>query len=312
MSQVTSIRSLSLMLMLLAMSGSAIAGSFQMSIPFGTILTNTQLVATINGSYGSTPASVTDITHEVDGDRIDVAIMTNEGGFAVGGSTQDLYTIGILKAGDYVLSLYVTECSFDTCAAKKYWGSVKLKVNDATTADVNQALQDDKVLMSLAFPRNGETAQGINPVQGWAIAKNGIDYVEMYVDDVFFSRIPFGGRRADVEAAFPDYPYAFTSGFSMAYSFKQLSEGPHKITIIAYDTNGKLNQKEVTINIEKFGNQFIQSNTVDANSINVSTENNTTIAIKNYLINGKAYDIKLDWENTIQGLKIISVEDAPE
>lgn len=169
---------------------------------------------------------------------------------------------------------------------------------------------EEEIIITLSFPRDGDIAQGINPVQGWSIAPDGIDRVELYVDDTFFSQIPFGGRRADVAAAFPSYPGALTSGFSLAYSFKQLTEGSHKISVRAYDRNGDFAQKDVNVTIIKFGNSFIQESDINLNAANASIDSKTVI-VNNVVIDGQAYDVQLGWEQTIQGFKLIGITKVP-
>ena len=58
-----------------------------------------------------------------------------------------------------------------------------------------------------------ETHTGVGNLRGWAISSDGIDKVEIYIDDAYALDAPYGGVRTDVRDAFPDVEGSENSGF---------------------------------------------------------------------------------------------------
>jgi len=83
----------------------------------------------------------------------------------------------------------------------------------------------DPLVLTLEEPQEGGTYTGISNLRGWAIAESGIDKIELDIDGVYAFDIPMGGSRGDVESAYPDFPNAAQSGFSMAFNYKALAAG---------------------------------------------------------------------------------------
>ena len=56
----------------------------------------------------------------------------------------------------------------------------------------------------LEEPVDGKVASGITNIRGWAIASQGIEVIEIFLDGQFAFEVPYGGERKDVESAYPD------------------------------------------------------------------------------------------------------------
>ncbi len=60
----------------------------------------------------------------------------------------------------------------------------------------------------LEEPINGEIHGGVGNLRGWAVASEGIDKVEIFIDGEYAFDAPYGGARGDVGGAFPEVPNA--------------------------------------------------------------------------------------------------------
>ena len=101
--------------------------------------------------------------------------------------------------------------------------------DDGTTGTFRVVLEE---------PVSGEIHGGVGNLRGWAIASDGIEKVEIWTDGVYSFDVPYGGARGDVAGAFPDVANSAESGFSMAYSYSNLSAGAHSISAVAYNASG--------------------------------------------------------------------------
>lgn len=157
------------------------------------------------------------------------------------------------------------------------------------------------IVMTLEEPVNGGTYSGIANVRGWAIALQGIQKIELYIDNSFQTNIPLGGRRTDVGSAYPTYPESAQAGFSMAINYSELTAGQHVLTVRAIDSYGDARDIDASFSVTRFDNPFIADQAkVNMSGTNLALEGNT-IVIKNVLADGKKYDVRLDWRPTTQG-----------
>ena len=60
-----------------------------------------------------------------------------------------------------------------------------------------------EAVVTLEEPVKGGTASGVTNIRGWAVADAGVNRIELFVNGQFYSEIPYGGQREDVESAFP-------------------------------------------------------------------------------------------------------------
>ena len=84
----------------------------------------------------------------------------------------------------------------------------------------------------LENPRSNDKVSGIQTIQGWALDEEGIPRIELLVDGVYVSDVPYGGTRRDLREAYPTYPNADQSGFALIMNYSTLSPGNHIIQLI--------------------------------------------------------------------------------
>lgn len=81
-------------------------------------------------------------------------------------------------------------------------------------------------------------ASGSFPIVGWASDTDGIDRVDILVDNLVMQQAVYGDPRPDVAITFPDFPAAMFSGFVAHMDSTRLSSGVHTLTVRATDRLG--------------------------------------------------------------------------
>ena len=159
----------------------------------------------------------------------------------------------------------------------------------------------------LEEPVAGEIHTGVGNLRGWAIASDGIDKIEIWIDGVYSFDVPYGGARGDVASAFSDVADSTESGFSMAYTYSNLSAGAHVISAVAYDALGVMKESIAEFEVVKFSEDFISG----ANAVDLSggscTASGDQISVMDALVSGTLYDLVLKWRKAEQGFEIVEI-----
>jgi hypothetical protein len=167
------------------------------------------------------------------------------------------------------------------------------------------------VIVHLEAPTEGSISSGVANIRGWAIGQAGIDHVELSIDGVFLGNIPSGGRRDDVEAAYPSYPDSFTGGFSMAYNYGNLSPGSHTINVTAVGKDAVSAGASATFSVVRFDNPFI----ADPSAVSLGGAGASVDAggvhLFHVLADGKLYDVTLAWRPESQKFEPIQITPSP-
>jgi hypothetical protein len=110
-----------------------------------------------------------------------------------------------------------------------------------------------------------------------------------------------------VAGAFPDVAKSAESGFSMAYSYSNLSAGAHSISAVAYSTLGTTVESIAQFEVVKFNEDFIRG----ADAVDLSggscTASGDQISVVDALVNGTLYDLVLKWRVAEQGFEIVEI-----
>jgi hypothetical protein len=164
---------------------------------------------------------------------------------------------------------------------------------------------DTSILLHLEEPIQGEVRSGVANVRGWAVAPAVIDHVDLQVDGTFFSKIPVGGLRPDVAAAFPGVPNAAESGFSMAFNFSELSAGQHTMTVRAFSVSGDFNEVSASFQVVRFGSPFLSDpSAIDLLPGQSSITDGNSVLIQGMQAEGVKRDLLLQWRPAKQGFEI--------
>lgn len=79
---------------------------------------------------------------------------------------------------------------------------------------------------------------GAFPVLGWAADTDGIQRVEVLMDDLILQSAMYGDQRPDVGATFPDLAAAMFSGYVANIDSTRMQNGVHTLQVRAVDRNG--------------------------------------------------------------------------
>ena len=166
------------------------------------------------------------------------------------------------------------------------------------------------IVLRLEEPTSGGTASGVANIRGWAIGMNGINRVEVSIDGVSQGNIPSGGPRDDVGSAYPDYPGSYTSGFSMAFNYNNLSRGTHTLTVKAVGMDATQAFDSATFNVVRFDPPFISDPAaISLGSARAQVSGNV-LHLDDVWGAGKYYDLTLSWRPASQKFEPIQVTPA--
>jgi len=171
--------------------------------------------------------------------------------------------------------------------------------------------QQESIILNVEEPENASIYTGVSNIRGYALARAGVARVELYINGRFVANIPFGGRRPDVGSAFPDYPNASESGFSMAYNYSNLESGQNTMTLKAIDNNNAELEKSTTYSVTRFefgnaGNFLGDPSLVNLGGATVDFGGNE-LFVKKLLADGKIYDVQLQWRAPSQDFDITKI-----
>ena len=113
---------------------------------------------------------------------------------------------------------------------------------DIAVASDGQLIVVDSAPFSAAFENPfGDFVGGIGLVSGWAFANVSaatLNRVVLTVDDNEPMDLPCCASRGDVQASFPERPWAAESGFGLVTNFNILPSGSHTFKLTVEDTSG--------------------------------------------------------------------------
>ncbi len=181
---------------------------------------------------------------------------------------------------------------------------------DSVAGFRNANANNDQIVLALEEPVGGTTYSGVANIRGWAVAPQGLQRIELYLDGALQGNIPLGGRRADVGDAYPGYPGSADSGFAMAFNYSTLSAGPHTLTVRAVDAAGATRDASAAFTVTRFANAYIADPA--AVSLDQATLSRTgnVIAIQNLMVEGQSYAVHLAWRPATQGFAVSQIEAA--
>ena len=174
-------------------------------------------------------------------------------------------------------------------------------------AYANPVAASDVFRVMLEEPVSGEIHGGVGNLRGWAVASEGIEKIEIWIDGAYAFDAPYGGNRDDVRAAFPDVNDSDKSGFSLAYGYGDLAAGSHTILAIALNGAGESLESLANFEVVKFSESFIS----DPNAVNLDDTACSASAdeflLTDALVSGTLYDIVLKWRTAEQGFEIVEI-----
>ena len=165
----------------------------------------------------------------------------------------------------------------------------------------------DTLRLALEEPVAGSVYSGVGNLRGWSVATVGIDRIEIWFDGVYAFDAPYGGARGDVGNIFPDIDNSSQSGFSLAWNYNNMTPGEHVITARAYNQNGQFTESSSTFTVTRFHKPFLGAgDQIDLSEAQCSVSD-SQISLGDAVMDGKVYDILLDWRTAAQDFQIIEI-----
>lgn len=155
-----------------------------------------------------------------------------------------------------------------------------------------------EIVLRLEEPTSGSIYSGVANIRGWVVGSRGINRVELYIDGVYESNIPVGGRRTDVGNDYPTYPNSADSGFSMAFNYSEKVAGTHSILVRAFDQDNASKEATTSFQVARFEKPYFDDPSRVGLS-NVKKDGNSIFY--NMVVDGKSYSVRLDWRTEVQG-----------
>ena len=227
------------------------------------------------------------------------------------------HTTRMVKAGEPLTVYFVAASGFALSSVESSCGG-SLQGNAFT---VDQVTSDclleplfepvlaggDTFRLSLEEPVAGSVYSGVGNLRGWSVATVGIDRIEIWFDGVYAFDAPYGGARGDVGNIFPDIDNSSQSGFSLAWNYSNMAPGEHVITARAYNQNGQFTESSSTFTVTRFHKPFLGAgDQVDLSEAQCSVSD-SQISLGDAVMDGKVYDILLDWRTAAQDFQIIEI-----
>ena len=171
---------------------------------------------------------------------------------------------------------------------------------------------DEDLIITLETPVRASTQTGVGSIRGWAFHKSErMDYVDIYIDDRFWSSVPVGGTRADVYNEYPDYVGAYSSGYDQTINYKNLQPGFHTVEVWAHTIDGNYNYTMTEFCVEGFVTEFISDpSQVDLTNVNrIQVLDGNRMLLENVSVEGHEWEVELAWSTASQGFEITSTSE---
>ncbi|WP_440996613.1 hypothetical protein [Arhodomonas sp. SL1] len=169
--------------------------------------------------------------------------------------------------------------------------------------------QSDDIKVNLERPEQARITTGINVIQGWALAPDGIDRVELYIDEDPDGSpnqvLAYGGSRSDVCAGrTPTPPDCPNAGFAATFNYNLFDDGRHEFTVRAYDNNGDHNDDSVRFTVKTLGEEF-----VDGERISLPAFQIRNVLKSNSGADNQRYNVEFEWSTAAQAFVMTDIEE---
>ena len=160
---------------------------------------------------------------------------------------------------------------------------------------------------SLSEPRNNGVHSGVGMIHGWALFEEGVERIEVFIDEEYAFDVPYGDPRTDIEKAFPDINGSSTSGFSVPFRYSTLSAGQHTVSVVVTDEFGAQVERSSTFEVVRFDVAYLnKANTPKLDWSYVSGFADF-ITVRSAQVGDQAYDLVLAWQTQTQTFEIVEI-----
>lgn len=170
--------------------------------------------------------------------------------------------------------------------------TVKATAKNGSTKqfDSSVSIQNLDHLPTLGFldtPQSGTTINGVSTIRGWYLDGSGVEKIEVFVDDKLIGNAQYGLSRTDVANVLPEYLNS-NAGFQYSLDTKQITDGPHTLTIKETGKNGNSHTLSASITV-KNGSPYLSLNLMKPANITANdivnffnSRNQSSSPLKNY------------------------------
>lgn len=153
---------------------------------------------------------------------------------------------------------------------------LRLPVDIAVESNGQLIVVDSAPLSSVLENPSGDFAGGLGLVSGWAFANAPAatpSTIELRIDDNAPIDVPCCSSRGDVQAFFPERPWAPESGFGLVTNFNLLPSGPHIFELTVEDKNGASHtQSRLVETVRLGGSEFLDRFDMTNAEVSLSSE----------------------------------------
>ena len=168
----------------------------------------------------------------------------------------------------------------------------------------------DAPIVMIEQPANSEVVSGVISIFGWAVGNPEVESVSYKIDDKSAKSMPYGGSRNDVAAAYPDYPDANESGYSMVFNTRRLDNGPHTLSISATNKTGDTTTETIEFVVSNApGDDNPYGVVIDLSNATVSIVDSETLFLENVIVDGKSVNTLLAYSPANNAFWMTSFQD---
>lgn len=160
--------------------------------------------------------------------------------------------------------------------------------------------------LGIEEPVRGAVYSGIRMVRGWAVSTDGIDKIEVFVDDEYLFDLPHGGPHSNAGKRFPNIEGSDEAGYATPLNYSALTPGDHTLTVRVTDNAGSITERTSNFRTTRFNKPYVSSPSVDL-GWTVTDGLFDRIKIQYAYIDGMPYRITLQWNTVTQSFDIIEI-----
>lgn len=161
--------------------------------------------------------------------------------------------------------------------------------------------------VQLDQPANREVYTGVGMIRGWALSKEGIERIEVFVDGQYAFDVPYGDPRSDVGEVFSDVDDSTTSGFSVPFRYSALSAGEHTISVVVTDGFGERTERSATFDVVRFEKFLIDKDHTPNMNWAMASSYADYITVKGVRVGRDVYSVTLRWQTQTQAFEIVNI-----
>jgi len=170
--------------------------------------------------------------------------------------------------------------AYNKCHVFKWFFVLGMMMISLCGATFGSSLENG-IIVRIEEPFDNVDLVGFPLVKGWVVSPNEILRVELLLDGEFYGLLPCSEKRLDIESDFGQF--GNVSGFSSLIDTNKISTGFHILTVRALDIHNNYNEAQIYVNTNELSDASLEP-----------------INLENAQINGKSYDLIVEWNDSLK------------